>query len=246
MRKPPLLRRRCPRWYGGPQSLAPSQIPLFHFHENCCPPGVPPGYAGGTSRPLFHLCSTCGPAKRGEVERPQALALSQKSGPVPLGPSKNNIPSHPRATAPLWPCVGFSRAGWKPAAEATSERVAGTGEQTALVILNEVKNPLSPPQADRNGIWRTDPSTSLCSAQDDNGGRLEQTSLGTHTEDGFAKLSSFTRPRRGKQSRRLSTACRSAPGRSPDPLLFTKRREEMKSNSQSSQKFYYIEVNQYV
>lgn len=60
---------------------------------------------------VFHL----GPAKRGEVEHPQSLALSQKSESVPLGPPKNNIPPHPRATAPLWPCVGFSWAGWKPA-----------------------------------------------------------------------------------------------------------------------------------
>lgn len=71
--------------------------------------------AGGTSRYLFHLCSTCGPAKRGQVERPQSFAPSQKLGAVPLGPPKNNIPPHLRATALLWPCVGFSRAGRKPA-----------------------------------------------------------------------------------------------------------------------------------
>ena len=155
MRKPPILRRKCPRWYSSLQSLAPPQIPLFHFRENCCLQVSHRWYAGGTNPPLFHLCSTCGPAKRGQVEHPQALALSQKSWSVPPGPPKNNIPPHPRATAALRPCVGFfpGGAGTYPAraAEATLERVAGKRKRTVPVILNEVKNPFSLLRVNRDG-----------------------------------------------------------------------------------------------
>ena len=132
------------------------------------------------------------------------------------------------------------------AAEATSERVAGTEERPVPVILNEVKNPSSPLRVNRDGTGSTDPSTQLRSAQDDNNERLVRKSHRALAKDGFANPPIFTRPRRGKQSRRLSTACRRVPGRSPDPLLLTKRREEMKSFSLASQKFYYRKEIQFV
>ena len=53
------------------------------------------------------------------------------------------------------------------AAEAMSERVAGTEERPVPVILNAVKNPFSLLRVNRDGTGDTDPSTSLCSAQDD-------------------------------------------------------------------------------
>ena len=216
LRKPPLLRRRCPRWYSGPLSLALSRNPLFHFRENCCPPGVPPvvrRWNKPISVPLvFHL----GPAKSDEVEHPQSLAPSQKSESVPLWPSKNNIPPHPRATAPLWPCVGFSRAGRKPASPGQRRQrrsaLREKEEHPVPVNLNAVKNPFFP--------HRMKPTVIL--------------------------LRFLPGSRRGKQSRRLSTACRRAPGGSPDPLLFTKRRDEMKRKSLTNQKIFHRKETQYV
>ena len=126
-------------------------------------------------------------------------------------------------------------------AEATPERVAGKRKRTVPVILNEVKNPFSLLHADRDGSGGTEAEVRIL--------RLRCAPLRMTTTEGWRgtttehtrmtylqTLRVFTRPRRGKQSRRLSTARRTTPGRSPDPLLLTKRREEMKCNSLTSQK----------
>ena len=133
-RKPPLLRRKCPKWYGGPKSLAPSQIPLFHFRENCCPPGVPPvvrRWNKPISVPLvFHLrasktrpggtpASPCPVSKIGTcstwaIKKQHTLASARHSRVVALcGLFPGGAGTYPARTA-----------------EATSERVAGASRSS--------------------------------------------------------------------------------------------------------------------
>ena len=206
-------------------------------------------HAGGTIWPLFHLCSTWGRQRSMRWNARNPLSCLKNHGLFHLGHQKTTYPRirapQPRC-GPVWAFPGRGGNIPRPGNRDDVVAVAGKAEHLVPVILNEVKNLFSPLQADRNGIWRTDPSTPLRSAQDDNNERLVRKSHRALAKDGFANPPVFTRPRRGKQSRRLSTACRRVPGRSPDPLLLTKRREEMKCNSLTSQKFYHRKEIQFV
>ena len=141
----------------------------------------------GTQVEQADICSTCVPpacqqkTKRWNARNP--LPCLKNHGLFHLGHQKNNIPPHLRATAPLRPRVGFSRAGWEPAPPGKSQGDVGArcgngrtsrpchSERSEESVLSASSEPR---RGQETGSCGTDPSTSLCSAQDDSAERSAQ------------------------------------------------------------------------
>ena len=120
------------------------------------------------------ICSTCVPPGAGKTRRGGTPAIpcpvSKIGGCSTWATKKQHTPASARHSPVVAPCGLFpGGAGTYPArtAAATSERVAGKRKRAHPVILNAVKNPFSLLRVNRDGTGDTDPSTSLCSAQDD-------------------------------------------------------------------------------